>query len=147
LRPTRLRSHQDNPSQSPHLVAATEVTATEITAIEAPTAEIVIIQIANSASEKGIEWIAKLDAQALQRHQMTGGTLESNISMVKPALMVDHLQITTEGILLRVVGETNEVRLDARNMNTERGREINIPTTITVEAESGRGLAALVEVL
>jgi hypothetical protein len=78
---------------------------------------------------------------------MTGGTLESNISMVKAALMVDHLQITIEGIPLRVVGETNEVRLDARNMTTERGREINIPTTITVEAESGRGLAALVEVL
>ena len=78
---------------------------------------------------------------------MTGGTLESNISMVKTALIVDHLRITIEGILLRVVGETNEVRLDARNMNTERGREINIPITITGEAESGRGLAAIVGVL
>jgi hypothetical protein len=49
-----------------------------------------------------------------------------------------------EGTILRV-GETNEVRRDARNMNTEIGREIR--TTITVETESGRGLAALVEVL
>jgi hypothetical protein len=63
--------------------------------------------------------------------------------MVKPALMVDCLKNIIEGILLRV-GETNEVRPDARNMNTEIGQEI-IRTTITGEA--GRGLAALVEVL
>jgi hypothetical protein len=82
---------------------------------------------------------------------MTGGTLETLISMVKTALMVDRLQLTIEGIPragegIPRVGETNEVRLDARNMNTEIGQEI-IRTTITVETESGRGLAALVEVL